>query len=108
MMVDDFFKYRYACEKFHSAVLSLAGEGSIQERLENAYVFSIIHLRRDNDIPEELHDDFEEIVALMTASNAAEGRVHAAVNAMDEIERSSVVGKIIGLYDSLCRYMPKH
>lgn len=107
-MVDDFFKYRYAWEKFHSAVLSLAGEGSIQQRLENAYVFNIINLRRDNDIPEELHEEFEEIVALMTASDAAEGRVNAAVNAMDEIVRSSLVEKIISLYDSLCRYMPKH
>lgn len=107
-MVDDFFKYRYGWEKFHGAVHSLAGESTIQERLENAYVFHIIHLRKDNDIPIELHDKFDEVVFLMTNADAPEGRVNAAVIAMDEMTRSRVTENIISLYDSLCRYMPKH
>ncbi|MDO6406242.1 hypothetical protein [Pantoea phytobeneficialis] len=107
-MVDDFFKYRYGWEKFHGAVHSLSGEGTILERLENAYVFHIIHLRKENDIPIELHEQFDEVVSLMTNADAPEGRVNAAVRAMDQMTRSRVIENIISLYDSLCRYMPKH
>lgn len=107
-MVDDFFKYRYGWEKFHAAVHSLAGEGTIKERLENAYTFNIIHLRCDNDIPEELHGEFNELVAMMTSVDDQNGSVHATVYAMDELERSRVIEKIIGIYDSICRYMPRN
>lgn len=107
-MIDDFFKYRYGWEKFHGAVHTLAGEGPIAERLENAYLYNIIHLKKNNDIPDELHKEFDELVAIMTDADVPEGRVNAAVHAMDEITRRTAIEKIISLYDSLCRYMPKH
>ncbi|MBB3324217.1 hypothetical protein [Atlantibacter sp. RC6] len=109
-MVDNFMKCKYAWEKFHGAVHSLASEGDLKTRLIRAYVFNITPLNRDNDIPKELLERYDEFVHLMTKVPAQgdEGSVAATVNKMDEIEMERATDLIIGLYDDLCRFMPNH
>jgi len=106
-MVDDFFNYRYGWEKFHGAVHSLAGHGTLHDRLENAYTFNIINLDCDQHIPESVQESFNELKAMMTSAEVLDGRVRASVQAMDDGELSRAVEMIIGIYDSICRYMPK-
>ena len=51
----------YAWEKFHLAVLTLAGsQGTVQERLADAFAGQLMRLNV-NDLPEELRGDFEEM-----------------------------------------------
>jgi len=107
-MVDDFFKYRYGWEKFHGAVHSLAGHGTLHERLENAYTFHIINLDCDQHIPEPVQERFNGLKAMMTSADVLDGRVRATVQAMDDGELSRAVEMIIGIYDDICRYMPRH
>jgi len=107
-MVDNFLKYRYGWEKFHGAINSLAGHGTLQERLENAYTFNIIHLDCEQHIPEPVQESFNELKTMMTSADVLDGRVRASVQAMDDGELSRAVEMIIGIYDKICRYMPKH
>ncbi|WP_142590513.1 hypothetical protein [Serratia marcescens] len=109
-MVDDFFKYKYGWEKFHCAVHSLCGHGDIKERLENAYVFNIAHVRYQNDLPEPLHEKFKDLVSSLThvQPEGDEGKARATIKTMDELKINKVIEDIIGLYDDICRYMPNH
>ncbi|MCU5775245.1 hypothetical protein [Winslowiella arboricola] len=109
-MVDNFFQYRYGWEKLHGAVHSLCGVGSLKERLENAYLYNLLHLTVENDIPEPVRGRFNELSQSLTRGRpeGEEGRVHATIIAMDDAELNAAVSEIIGLYDDLCRYMPIH
>ncbi|RYM73286.1 hypothetical protein [Serratia liquefaciens] len=107
-MVDDFFKYRYGWEKFHGAVHSLCGHGDIKERLENAYIFNISHIRSQDNLPEPLHEKFNELVTSLTnvQPEGDEGQVRATIKKMDELKINKAIEDIIGLYDDICRFMP--
>lgn len=109
-MVDNFFQYRYGWEKLHSAVHSLCSDLPIKERLENAYVFSITLINAENDIPEPVRGRFNALVETLTRAlpEGEEGRGHATIHGMNELEIHDAIGEIIGLYDDLCRYMPNH
>lgn len=100
-------EYRYGWEKLHLAVHSLAGNGSQAERLINAVVFNLVQIRAEDNLPEALRDEFKEFMEWITSVQAEDngGNVAATINALDEISRSKAVEKIIGFYDSVCRYM---
>ncbi|RZF15048.1 hypothetical protein [Serratia marcescens] len=108
-MVDDFLKYRYGWEKFHGAVHSLCSDGDIRERLENSYIFNISHINYQNNLPEQLHEKFNELVLSLTHVQAEgdEGQVRATIKRMDELMINKAIEDIISLYDSICRFMPK-
>ena len=99
--------YKYGWEKLHMAVHSLAGSASQSERLVNAVVFSLIHITPENDLPDEMRDEFKEFMSDITSVEAIgdEGSVQATVEAMDEMQISNCAEKIIGFYDSVCRHM---
>jgi hypothetical protein len=59
---ENFMSLEYAAEKFGTAVAILATSvGRIQERLESAYLESIIRVER-SDIPPDLLSDYDYIV----------------------------------------------
>ncbi|MBJ9886425.1 MULTISPECIES: hypothetical protein [Citrobacter] len=95
----------YAWEKFHIAVLTLAGTGSTKERLSNAYIFSIGHIKTSEDIPADLREKFENLCDTLTSVDPTgqEGKVQATIAQMDELEISKVTEDIISFYDTLCR-----
>lgn len=95
---------RYAHEKFHTAVLTLAGHGSVQERLVNAYVFSLGQLKTANDIPNALQSRFDELCQELTKFEASgdEGRVQATVLKLNEFEINKLIEDIVTLNDDLC------
>ncbi|WP_074169510.1 hypothetical protein [Enterobacter hormaechei] len=106
--MDDFVRCRYAWEKFHGAVSTLAMDETYDKRLVDAYVFNIVPLDKKRDIPHEVAERFEELERMMTSfeANPKEGRVAASVRTMDELEKSRAAELIISIYDSLCRLMP--
>jgi hypothetical protein len=98
----------YTWEKFHVAVSSLAsGTGSIQERLCNAYTYSLmlLEVHKPDDLPAEMRDDFEQIVRELTAVEpvGSEGSVQASTNAMTDLKASEIAEKIVSLYDEITR-----
>ncbi len=96
----------YTWEKLHDAVLTLAsGTGSIQERLCDAYVYSLIRLQKQDDFPVEMRDDFEVIQKELTAVQpfGEEGSVKASTNAMTDDKASKIAEKIVSMYDKITR-----
>jgi hypothetical protein len=95
----------YAWEKFHTAVLTLTGDGSARERLYNAYIFSIGHIKTSEDIPEDLREKFENLRAKLTSIDPVgqEGKVQATVSSMNDFEISRITEEIVSIYDTLCR-----
>lgn len=92
-------------EKFHTAVLTLAGSGSTKERLTTAYVFSLGNIKTSEDIPADLREKFKNLCDTLTriTPTGQEGKVEVTVSQMDEIEILKVTEDIIGFYDTLCR-----
>jgi hypothetical protein len=100
-------KYKYGWEKLHMAVHSLAGSASQHERLINAVVFNLIHITPENDLPESMRDEFKDFLTELTSVETVGeiGTVEATVKTLNEMQISNYIEKIIGLYDTVCRYM---
>lgn len=103
-------KYSYGWEKLHMAVHSLAGQGTQKERLIGAVAYSLIHIRPENDLPEEMHVEFNEFMRSITsvAAKGNEGSIQATVNTLDEVDINRAVEKIISFYDTVCRQIDAH
>ena len=99
----------YGWEKLHLAVHSLAGLGSMDERLANAVSYNLIHITPENDLPEEIQEDFREFMSHITSVPQVgdEGSIRATINTFDEAQMTMAVEKIISFYDRSCRYMPQ-
>lgn len=95
----------YGWEKLHTAVHSLCGTSSQNQRLVNAVVFSLIHITPENDLPDEMREEFQQFMGEMTSVDAVgdEGSVQATVDILGETGVSRAIEKIIGFYDAVCR-----
>lgn len=84
----------YGWEKLHTAVHSLCGTSSQNQRLVNA-----------NDLPDEMREEFQQFMGEMTSVDAVgdEGSVQATVDILGETGVSRAIEKIIGFYDAVCR-----
>ncbi|QQX57447.1 hypothetical protein [Pseudomonas chlororaphis] len=99
--------YSYGWEKLHLAVHSLAGNSTQAERLVNAIIFNLIHIRPDENLPSSMREEFEEFMNQMSSVKAKgdEGTVEATVSTLDEWGRKQAIEKIISFYDTVCRHM---
>ena len=95
----------YAWEKFHMAMHSLAGPGSQRERLVNAYVYNIIHVKPE-EVPAEIQDELRQFEHDITRVEAkgGEGSVQATVSAMDDSEVNRMIERIISMHDTITRH----
>lgn len=82
--------HRYGMEKLHLAVLNLVGPGSMQSRLKNAMNSHFLHISADTDIPEELVEQYYEIIN-SPANNEAQS----------EIDAEHCAQKIVGLHEKI-------
>jgi hypothetical protein len=101
-------KYDYVWEKFHLAVNGLASsQRPLQERIADAYVYHLIHLRR-HELPAEIRDDFAELNRVLTSEQAKgdEGNVAASAAVLGEVEAHRVIDSIVSMYDRVARYGP--
>lgn len=95
----------YAWEKFHGAVLTLAGQGDQRDRLANAYLFDLMHVDVKT-LPESIQHDFEMLQETLTSGTpeADEGTVVASVKSMDEFQMHQLVEKVVSMYDTIARH----
>lgn len=96
----------YGWEKLNIAIHSLCGKGSQAERLLNAVVYNLIHITPENDLPEDIQDEFKKFMHKITAVPAQnnEGTIKATINTLDEIGLSKAIERVISFYDSVCRH----
>ena len=104
--------FGYGWEKLHAAVHCLSGKGEQQSRLVSAVLaLHTLHIRPgEQHLPKAIQTQFEEFMEEMTCREAIgdEGRIAATVNRLDESDISTAVEKIIGFFDTVCRYQEPH
>ena len=96
-------KNMYPHEKFSNAVNSMAvSPKSIQERVADAYVYNLIHLKPD-ELPEEIRYRLAELAKKLTAvePNGNEGSVSATTNKMSMDEAVEIAQEIVTMADSV-------
>jgi len=91
----------YAWEKLHTAVLTLAqGTGSLRERLEDAYISSLIRLRPDHHFPWlDLRQRYVEV----TEEIAPGGDFRTALASWPDHDLQRIVEGLVGVYDAVAR-----
>ena len=91
----------YAREKLQTAVLILAaGTGTLRERLEDAYVSSLIRLRPEHHFPwPELRQRFEDLMEELAPS----GDVKTALASWPEHDLKRIAEGLVGLADGIAR-----
>jgi 2-phospho-L-lactate transferase/gluconeogenesis factor (CofD/UPF0052 family) len=94
----------YAWEKFYTAVLGMATSAkSLPERIEDAYVYNVIHVR-DEDVPQDHRWDFQRLKEMVTcreARHSDEGTVRSTTQQMSVQEAEEAAHLIIKLFDEI-------
>ena len=86
--------YLYGREKLGQAVHALAvGEGSLKQRLKEAYIRGLHVVRPEKHLPEELRERFAKIRDRFTR----EGTLNASIEAMSDAEARQIVDEILYL-----------
>lgn len=102
----------YVWEKLYTAVNILAtGQGTIQERLGSAYRDSLMRLRGvENEIPEEIRNDFEALEKALTREEAKgeEGTIAATMRVMDPLEAAKHTEKIVSMFNVVAKMDPQN
>lgn len=93
----------YAQEKLQTAVLILAvGSGTLRERLEDAYLSSLIRLRAEHHFPwPDLRQRFEDLMEEI----APGGDFRSALAAWPELDLSRIAESVVSLNDRVAREM---
>lgn len=93
----------YAWEQFHKATLSLVSQGSIKQRLVDA--FSEIKDIQLGDLPEDVHQEFRTLNRELTRIPpfGDENPVCSTVRKMSNDEAVTWASRIVAIYDSISR-----
>jgi len=91
-------------DRFHSAVMVLAGDGHVKQRLERAYEENLAELSED-ELPQDLHGDFCALRNRMTSVQpvTGEGPIRATVRKMSAKEASHCAVSVISMYGEMMR-----
>src|SRR5688572_9766736 len=97
--------YSNARAKYYDGVRTLAlNWGSLPERLEDALKSQFLTLQ-DDELPEELHAEYHELHAKVTAVQDQElGSVAATVRQMDDEDVRDVAERFVAMYEALRQY----
>lgn len=97
--------YTYGWQSLHAAVHTLAGASELKHRLESAILFNLIQIEPNNDLPEEIRDDFVGFMNAMHSrrTHDSEGNVSDAIECLDDVGRQRAVIRIIDFYDAVSR-----
>lgn len=94
----------YAYEKFYLAVIGMASSPkSLRERIEQAYVYEIIHVR-DEDVPISVLPEWhklKEMVTRRSPSHPSEGSVRASTQQMSWREVHEAARLITHIFDNV-------
>jgi hypothetical protein len=95
----------YAYEKFWSAVVGMAqSKKKLRERIEDAYVYNIIHVQ-EADVPQTYRNDFrrlKEMVTYRAPRHPGEGAVRATTQQMSYQKVDEAARLITHLFDGIC------
>lgn len=96
--------YSYAWEKYYNALRFLVGPGDQRERVEHAFVHSLIRLL-DQDVPPQFLVEHKALVddASSVSAQGDEGSIAATLSSLDDSAVDKLAERIVDLYDSICR-----
>lgn len=92
--------YDYLHEKFTVAVGALAASNEpIKDRLYNAYISALHHLR-PQEMPPDIRDDWHKLTEQITRIQAVgdEGNLRATLNAMTDDEAVEIADQIVNIF----------
>ena len=95
----------YGWQKFHGAIVSLVAEGSLRERLGYAVSFHLYHVKAEEDLPENIVEDFKEFLSFVTSVKAVaeEGTISATLNSLSDEQLNDLAKKMVSMHDTVCR-----
>jgi uncharacterized protein YktB (UPF0637 family) len=105
MSIGDLMSLGYAWEKFHAAVLILAGShSSVQERLYSAYTYQLMHIKLEQ-VPEELRDEFSVLIKEMKQVKRPEQQlsVASATKAIGIEKATELAENLVSMYDRIAQ-----
>jgi hypothetical protein len=88
----------YAWEQFHMALRTLAGIGTVQERLASAFNLHLLHID-----PAELPEEIRVLFARVRQEIAPAGTADEGAAALSDDEALDKVDAIITMLDALAR-----
>lgn len=91
-------------ERLHSAVLRMAGHGTIKQRLVEAFEDNLDYIE-EHDLPEDIRPAFSQLSSMLTrvAPLNGEGAICASVRKMSIIEANECAGLMVGIYSEILR-----
>lgn len=94
-----------AWDKLHAAAITLAGSGTIKERLAGAYISNLADLDQDQ-LPAEIRPEFDDLCQALhrVKPNGNEGPVLATVRKMSNREADDCAQRIVTLYGALAHH----
>ncbi|GEM_PF-1469328 len=100
--------YGYGWEKLHVAVSALVGSQDQRHRLVDAVIGSLLQIDPEVHLPEGIRAEFASFMEQIKQASPQgnEGGAQAYVDSLDEVGLTRASEKIVGFYDSICRYMP--
>ena len=92
-------------DRFHAALLVLAGHGHVKQRLIKAYEDHLAEIHED-ELPIAMKQSFADLRNEMqrVAPLNGEGPICASVRKMSLQEASECAGRIVSLYGDISRY----
>ena len=92
-------------DRFHAALLVLAGHGHVKQRLIKAYEDHLAEIHED-ELPIAMKQSFADLRNEMqrVAPLNGEGPICASVRKMSLQEASECAGRIVSLYGEISRY----
>jgi hypothetical protein len=99
------FSLAYAWQKTYLAVRGMAtGNGSLQQRVGEAFTSSLCLLNRENVTPDVFHRVGEVKLRLTCVpAKAGEGDVTATIATMSDDEARSIAEEIVDIFDSVAK-----
>jgi hypothetical protein len=99
----------YGWQQFHKATLCLVWAGSQRERLVGALAYCLVHVKPDEDLPEEIRHDFKTMMQELASKPARgnEGTFAATVATLSDLDVSRYCEKIVSMYDAITRELGK-
>jgi len=84
----------FGIQKLHMAVLNLVGPGTMQSRLKNAINSHLLHISVGTDIPEELGEEYYEIINSINKNET-----------QSEIDAEHCAQKIVDLHEKFSHFV---
>lgn len=97
----------FAWERFHLALMSLVGEGTLKKRLGDAFVHCLLEIKPENDLPREVWQAFAALQSALTVKSTIpdERNVRASIATMSEDQALDCARQIVTLYDQIARQL---